>query len=46
MTTTISMLGIDLGKGSFLVCAIGQDGACVEAPTLASFGSSAGSPDV
>jgi len=27
MTTTISMLAIDLAKGSFQVCAIGLDGA-------------------
>jgi len=27
MTTTISMLAIDLAKGSFQVCAIGADGA-------------------
>ena len=27
MTTTISMLAIDLAKGSFQVCAIGPDGA-------------------
>lgn len=27
MTTPINMLAIDLAKGSFQVCAIGQDGA-------------------
>jgi transposase len=27
MTTTISMLAIDLAKGSFRVCAIGAEGA-------------------
>ena len=27
MTTPISMLAIDLAKGSFQVCAIGRDGA-------------------
>ena len=27
MTTPISMLAIDLAKGSFQVCAIGADGA-------------------
>jgi hypothetical protein len=27
MTTRISMLAIDLAKGSFKVCAIGTDGA-------------------
>ena len=27
MTTTISMLAVDLAKGSFQVCAVGQDGA-------------------
>ena len=32
MTTPINMLAIDLAKGSFQVCAIGQDGACVDAP--------------
>jgi hypothetical protein len=32
MTTPISMLTIDLAKGSFQVCAIGLDGACVDAP--------------
>lgn len=26
MTTSINMLAIDLAKGSFQVCAIGQDG--------------------
>ena len=36
MTTPINMLAIDLAKGSFQVCAIGQDGACVDAPCLAS----------
>ena len=36
MTTPIKMLAIDLAKGSFQVCAIGQDGACVDAPSLAS----------
>jgi len=29
MTTTISMLAIDLAKGSFQVCAIGTDGAVI-----------------
>lgn len=29
MTAPISMLAIDLAKGSFQVCAIGADGACV-----------------
>lgn len=45
MTAPISMLAIDLAKGSFQVCAIGADGACVDAPCLASdiFGLSAGS---
>ena len=45
MTTTISMLAIDLAKGSFQVCAIGAEGACVDAPYLASviFGLPAGS---
>lgn len=45
MTTPIKMLAIDLAKGSFQVCAIGRDGACVDAPCLASiiFGLSAGS---
>lgn len=36
MMTTISMLAIDLAKGSFQVCAIGLDGACVDTPGLAS----------
>ena len=36
MTTPISILAIDLAKGSFQVCAIGMDGACVDAPCLAS----------
>jgi len=31
MTTKISMLAIDLAKGSFQDCAIGADGACVDA---------------
>ena len=45
MTTPLNMLAIDLAKGSFQVCAIGQDGACVDAPCLASgiFDLSAGS---
>ena len=45
MTTKISMLAIDLAKASFQVCAIGLDGACVDAPCLASviFDLSAGS---
>ena len=45
MTTKISMLAIDLAKGSFQVCAVGLDGACVDAPCLASvfFGVLAGS---
>ena len=45
MTTKISMLAIDLAKGSFQVGAVGPDGACVDAPRLASmiFGLSAGS---
>ncbi|KUF08627.1 hypothetical protein AVJ23_21845 [Pseudoponticoccus marisrubri] len=45
MTTKISMLAIDLTKGSFQVCAVAADGACVDAPHLASmiFGISAGS---
>ena len=43
MTTKISMLAIDLAKGSFQVCAIAADGACVDAPlfgklNLRSFG--------
>lgn len=43
MTTRISMLAIDLAKGSFQVCAIGADGACLNAPcfgkrNLRSFG--------
>jgi len=29
MTTNISMLAIDLAKGSFQVCAIGPEGTCV-----------------
>jgi len=36
MTTRISVLAIDLAKGSFQVCAVGPDGACVDAPCLAS----------
>ena len=45
MTTNISMLAIDLAKGSFQVCAVGSEGACVDAPCLASmiFDLSAGS---
>lgn len=45
MTTKISMLAIDVAKGSFQVCAVGADGACVDAPCLASmiFDLSAGS---
>jgi hypothetical protein len=45
MTTTINMLAIDLAKGSFQVCAAAANGACVDAPCLASviFGFSAGS---
>ena len=41
----ISMLAVDLAKGSFQVCGVGPDGACVDAPCLASviFGGSAGS---
>ncbi len=35
MTTPISMLAIDLAKGSFQVCAVGADGACVDAPCSA-----------
>ena len=31
MTTLISMLAIDLAKGGFQVCAIGADGACMNA---------------
>lgn len=43
--TTISMLAVDLSKGSFQVCAVGPDGTCVDAPCLASmiFEVSAGS---
>jgi len=45
MTTKISMLAIDLAKGSFQVCAVGPNGTCVDATCLASmiFGLSAGS---
>jgi hypothetical protein len=45
MTTKISMLAIDLPKGSFQDCAVGPDGSCVDAPCSASmiFGLSAGS---
>ena len=45
MTTKISMLAIDLAKGSLQVCAVGPDGSCVDAPCLASmiFDFSAGS---
>jgi hypothetical protein len=32
MTTKISTLAIDLAKGSFQVCAVAADGACVDAP--------------
>ncbi len=44
ITTKINMLAIDLAKGSFQVCAVAADGACVDAPCLASdiFGLSAG----
>ena len=31
MTTNISMLAIDLAKGSFQVCALGPEGTCVDA---------------
>ena len=43
--TEISMLAIDLARGSFQVCGVGPDGACVDAPCLASeiFVGSAGS---
>ena len=37
MTTPITMLAIDLAKGSFQVCAIGQDGACEDAPVWQAF---------
>ncbi len=30
MTTSISMLAIDLAKGSFQVCAVGPEGTCVD----------------
>ena len=30
MTTKISMLAIDLAKGSLQVCAVGPDGSCVD----------------
>jgi hypothetical protein len=30
MMTKIRMLAIDLAKGSFQVCAVGPDGACVD----------------
>ena len=30
MTTNISMLAIDLAKGSFQVCALGPEGTCVD----------------
>ena len=45
MTTNISMLAIDLAKGSFQICAVRPEGTCVDAPCLVSniFGSSAGS---
>ena len=45
MTMKISMLALDLAKGIFQVCAVGADGACVDAPCLASliFSLSAGS---
>ncbi len=45
MTTKLCMLALDLAKGSFQVCAIRTDGACVDAPGLASvlLGLSAGS---
>ena len=45
MTNKINMLAIDLAKGSFQVCAVGPEGACVDAPCLASiiFDLSAGS---
>lgn len=45
MTTKISMLAIDLAKGSFQVCSVAADGACVDARCLASviFNVSAGS---
>jgi hypothetical protein len=36
MTIPIRMLAIDLANGSFQVCAIGQDGACEDAPCFAS----------
>ena len=36
MSTEISILAIDLAKRSFQVCAVGPDGACVDAPGLAS----------
>lgn len=32
MATLISTLAIDLGKGSFQLCAIGAHGACVDTP--------------
>ncbi len=32
MTTTISMLAIDLAKGSFQVCAVGPEGSVDLAP--------------
>jgi len=35
MTTNISMLAIDLAKGSFQVCALGPEGTCVDAACLA-----------
>ena len=35
MTTPINMLAIDLAKGSFQVCAIGHDGACVRPLSVA-----------
>ena len=30
MTTEVKLLAIDLAKGSFQVCAVGLDGACVD----------------
>ena len=30
MTTNITMLAIDLAKGSFQICALGPEGTCVD----------------